>query len=164
MVLWTFIISVSIGSVFVFVIFFGAPFLPSHHKQIDEALDMLYLRPGQTLLELGSGDGRVLLAAAKRGIVVIGYELNPILAGYSYLVTRRYRHLVTVKCANFWKTPLRDCDAIYTFLMKPYMVKLDAKIAAETLQPLKLLSISFSVTGRKAVKQSNGLFLYLYGK
>ena len=64
---------------FSFVLLFGAPFLPTLKKQIDEALDLLDLKPGETMLELGCGDGRILLAATQRGLSVVGYELNPIL-------------------------------------------------------------------------------------
>jgi ribosomal protein L11 methylase PrmA len=66
---------------FGFVVAFGAPYLPTLRPQITMALDMLDLKKGQTLLELGSGDGRVMMAAAERGWNVIGYELNPLLVG-----------------------------------------------------------------------------------
>ncbi|HEU4984185.1 MAG TPA: class I SAM-dependent methyltransferase, partial [Nitrososphaera sp.] len=63
-----------------FVVFFGPPYLPTLRRNIDAALDLLDLKPGQTMLDLGSGDGRVLVAAAKRGINVVGIELSPVLA------------------------------------------------------------------------------------
>jgi hypothetical protein len=90
---------------FVFVLLFGAPFLPTLKPQIIIALDLLDLKPGDTLLELGSGDGRVLVAAARRGLNVVGYELNPIMALISWLHTRRYRRQVKVVWGNFWRTP-----------------------------------------------------------
>lgn len=65
--------------IFGFVILFGAPYLPTLKPQIKIALDMLDLQPGQTLIEIGSGDGRVLKAAAERGWNAVGYELNPVL-------------------------------------------------------------------------------------
>jgi hypothetical protein len=159
---WTLILSSSIGGIFVFVIFYGAPYLPSRRSQVIEALDMLDMQTGQTLIELGSGDGRVLLEAAKRGICCIGYELNPILMWYSRLATYRYRHLVTVRCKNFWIAPLPECDAVYTFLMKPYMKRFETKLQNEISKPIKALSVSFSIDGKKASQTNNGLFLYTF--
>jgi SAM-dependent methyltransferase len=76
---------------FGFVVIFGAPYLPTLKKQTAEALDLLDLKPGQTLLELGCGDGRVVKAAAQRGLKVTGYELNPILVIIAKLNTIKYR-------------------------------------------------------------------------
>ena len=73
------LVSMVLVLMFGFVIFFGAPYLPTLKKQQEEALDLLDLQPGQLLLELGSGNGRLLRMAADRGISVIGYEINPIL-------------------------------------------------------------------------------------
>ncbi len=150
---------------FGFVVAFGAPYLPTLKKQTDEALDLLDLKPGQTLLELGCGDGRVARAAAKRGITVVGYELNPLLVVIAKLTTFRYRKLVTIKLANFWTVKTPPTDAIFVFLLDKYMPKLDTKIVqkqAEQKKPILLLSFTFQVPGRKPIAKNGGLFLYKY--
>jgi len=60
------------------IVFIGAPYVPTKRAQIAAALDLLELKVGDLLLELGAGDGRVAKAAAERGIRVVGYELNTI--------------------------------------------------------------------------------------
>ena len=65
--------------VFNFVILFGAPFLPTMKKQVKPAMDLMNLKPGQKMLELGCGDGRLLIAAAEEGLIATGIELNPLL-------------------------------------------------------------------------------------
>ncbi len=127
---WTIAWAVSIGLVLLFslVILVGAPFLPTLKKHIEPALDMLDLNPGQTLLELGSGDGRILLAAAKRGINSVGYELNPFLVVYSWLITRKYRRQVHIIWGNYWEKPWPRADGIFVFLLQPYMERLNKKI------------------------------------
>ena len=52
--------------IFGFVIFFGAPYLPTTTRQIEAALKLLKLKKGEHLLELGAGDGSVALAALKK--------------------------------------------------------------------------------------------------
>lgn len=149
--------------IFSFVVAFGAPFLPTLKARTPEVFELLNLRPGQTLLELGSGDGRILRAAAERGIYAIGYELNPVLVLWSRLQTWRYRKLVTVHWGNYWMRKLPQTDAIYVFLLNPYMKKLDTKIIQDTTKKVKVVSFAFEIPGRTAIAQKNGLFLYIYG-
>jgi hypothetical protein len=148
--------------VFGFVILFGAPYLPTLKKQINPAFDLLNLKEGQTLIELGSGDGRILSEAAKRGINVIGYELNPLLVIYSKIITWKYRSKVKIKWGNFWNTEWPETDAIFVFLLSRYMLKLDKKVTQSYSTPVKLVSFAFKIPGKEISLQKNGLFLYKY--
>lgn len=144
------------------VLLFGAPYLPTLTPQVSAALDLANLQPGQTLLELGCGDGKLLVAAARRGATVVGYELNPILAAICWLRTRRFKGSVTVICGDFWRAEWPEADAIFTFLLPKYMQKLDKKVIQYNHKPVKLVSFAF-VIPRKAVDQhKNGVFLYDY--
>ncbi len=147
---------------FGFVVAFGAPYLPTLSRQTETALDMLDLRPGQTLLELGSGDGRVLKAAAKRGLRVIGYELNPILVAVSRIATWRYRQKVQIIWGDYWRSDWPQADGIFVFLLDRYMTKLDKKITRSYKRPIRLVSFAFKIPGKKETASNNGLFLYKY--
>ena len=98
--LWLWGIGIAMVLLFGFTVLFGAPFLPTLKGRTGDALDMLDLKPGELLLELGSGDGRLLREAAKRGIRSIGYELNPLLVIYSKILLFKYRRLATIRLAN----------------------------------------------------------------
>jgi hypothetical protein len=156
------LIGLLVLSLFSFVILFGAPYLPTLSKQQATAMSLLNLKPGQTMLELGSGDGRMLIAAAKLGIRSIGYELNPLLVLYSKLVTYKYRQLVEVRWANFWRTPLPACDGIYVFLLDRYMSRLNNKITQEISSSVKLVSFAFEIPNKKPITETDGLYLYKY--
>ena len=150
---------------FGFVVFWGAPYLPTLKPQVDDGLDLLDLQPGQTLLELGCGDGRVMLAAAKRGLNVVGYELNPILVVVSWLLTWRYRRQVKVVWGSFWTATWPAADAVYVFLLDKYMPKLDKKIIQQRAQqdkPIKLLSQAFKLPQRLVTAHKGGTYLYYY--
>jgi len=147
---------------FAFVIFFGAPYLPTLKKQIPPAFELLDLRPGQTLLELGSGDGRVLIYAAKKGLNAIGYELNPILFIYSWLRTIKYRKKIKVVWCNYWHKEWAKTDGIFVFLLDKYMAGLDKKIVQYKHKPVKLVSFAFKVPGKKPKGIKQGLYLYEY--
>lgn len=147
---------------FIFVIAFGAPFLPTLKPQVKTALDLIDLKKGQTLLELGSGDGRVMIEAAKRGVNAVGYELNPLLVLYSKVLSWKYRKHIKIIWGNYWRNPLPKADGIFVFLLTPYMDKLDKKISQESKRRVKLVSFAFQIPGRKHSKKQSGLFLYNY--
>jgi 16S rRNA A1518/A1519 N6-dimethyltransferase RsmA/KsgA/DIM1 with predicted DNA glycosylase/AP lyase activity len=159
---WLFWLLLGLVLIFGYVLLFGAPYLPTLKPQTQAALDLIDLKPGQTLLELGSGDGRVMMAAAERGLNVVGFEMNPLLALVSWLRTRRYGRQVKVVWGNFWTKKLPPADGVFVFLLDRYMSKLDSKITAEATKPVKLVSFAFKVPGRLITKQSNGVFLYRY--
>lgn len=146
-----------------FVVFFGPPYVPTLRRNMDAALDLLDLKPGQTMLELGSGDGRVLVAAAKRGINVVGIELSPVLAIISWLRTRRYRKRVRIIWGNYFMVSWPPADAIFTFMIPRQMGKLDKHIQRwRGKKPVRLASFAFQIPGKKPAAVSNGVFLYEY--
>jgi len=144
------------------VVLVGAPYLPTRAPQIRAALELADLKPGDTLLELGCGDGRVLIAAARQGIKAVGYELNPLLAALAWLRTRRYRHHVKIIWGDYWRTDWPPAQAVFTFLLSRYMAKLDKKLTNYPHQPVKLVSYAFKVPSKRPDAQKNGVFLYRY--
>jgi len=51
--------------------------VPTPQTTVDRMLDMAAAKPGDTVIDLGSGDGRTVITAAKRGIKAMGVEYNP---------------------------------------------------------------------------------------
>lgn len=157
-----FLIVVSLIIVFGLAILFGAPYLPVLKMQMITSLDLLELKPGQKIVDLGSGDGRFLLMAAKKGLIATGYEINPILVLISKLRTRKYRSQVTVLWKNYWKEDWSETDAFFVFLISKYMKKLNNKIIQYNHKPVKLASVGYKIPGVTSDKHKNGVFLYKY--
>jgi len=151
-----------IVAAFAFAGLAGAPYVPIHRRNQAALLNLIDLRPGQTLVDLGSGDGQLLRAAAKRGLHAIGYEINPVMVAVSWLVCWPYRQRVTIRRANIWHTTLAPADAIYAFLMPRFMSRLDAKLTAEIKQPTVVISYVFPIPDRTPVKTGAGSLIYHY--
>lgn len=149
---------------FGFVLIFGPPFVPTLRSQIVTALDVLDLQPGQKLLELGSGDGRVAKAAAQRGLWVVGIELNPLLVLISRLRTWRYRHQVRIIWGDYFRVRWPEADAIFTFMIPRQMATLDRKIKNWHQKKVYLASYAFHIPGKEPVRKKNGILLYEYKK
>lgn len=148
---------------FSFVLLFGAPFLPTLKLQINEALNLLDLQTGQTLIDLGCGDGRVLIAAAQSGLKSVGYELNPLLALISWLRTRRYASQVEIIWGDYWQKTWPPAEGIFGFILPKYMSKLHNKLIHYPYKPIRVASFAFKITEKKPIKINNGVYLYRYG-
>lgn len=160
--IWLFIIVGVLLICFAGVLLLGAPYLPTLRPQLKAVLLLADLKPGETLIELGCGDGRVLVAAAKRGYKAVGYELNPLLALLSWARTRRYRGQVRVVWGDFWRAQWPPAAAIFTFLLPRYMKKLDKKCRRYPHRPIRLVSFAFEVPGKKPRRSQNGVHVYDY--
>lgn len=160
-VLWALGVAIAL---FLVVVLRGAPYVPTHRPSVERALDMLDMPKGSRLIDLGSGDGVFLKAAAERGYWVVGYEINPILCVVSYLRCWRYRNRVTVRWRDFWLTRLpADTDAVFVFLAGPYLHRLHKKLQRERTKPLIVVSYGFLIPGAgKPMKSAHALHLYKY--
>lgn len=159
---WLFGLGVVIVASFSLVLLRGAPYLPTLRPQVTAAFELLALQPGETMLELGCGDGKVLIAAARQGIKSVGYELNPVLAAIAWLRTWRYRRLVRVVWGDYWLRTWPPHQAIFAFLLPRFMGKLDKKITQESSKPVKLVSFAFTIPGRRVTANRAGIFRYDY--
>lgn len=153
-------ILIAIAAIFIITVIFGAPYVPTRHKDIKLALDLLDLKPGQTLLELGSGDGRLLLAAAKRGWTAVGYEINPIMWLISAWRLRPHRQLARVKLANYklngWPERV---DGLYIFGSERELGFIANRLP-KLSKPLALVSYGFVLPGREPTQAKGPFFAY----
>jgi hypothetical protein len=141
----------------------GAPYLPVLGRDSAALLDLADLATGQTIIDLGSGDGRFLLAAARRGYRAIGYEINPLLWLLSLVVCWPVRDRVKIYCRDFWRVSLPPADAIYVFLIDRFMSRLDQKLTRELTRPTKMISYVFAVPGKQPRRATKNSYLYTYG-
>jgi hypothetical protein len=156
-------VAIAVVLLFGFVVFFGPPYLPTRRRQAAAALDLLGLKRGQTLLELGSGDGRVARLAATRGLNVVAIELNPILALVSRAVTWRYRARVRILWGSYFSLAWPEADGVFTFMVGRQMAKLDARIETwRKGRAVRLASVAFQIPGKKPAAEFGGVFLYIY--
>lgn len=151
---------------FGFVVFRGAPYVPSKKTDLKNAFDTLYdLDDKDLLVDIGSGDGVVLREASRRGARAVGYELNPLLVLVSRLLSRDDPR-VTVYLADFWNAALpAKTTVVYTFGESRDIAKMAAKVQQEAIRlkrPLFFISYAFEVTGLHPVRSTKSHFLYKF--
>lgn len=150
---------------FSLVVFLGAPYVPSHRKDIKKAFEHFDINNSDVLVDAGSGDGVVLRIASSRGAKAIGYEINPILVGISRLLSRRDAN-VTVLLQNLWLATLPDeTTIVYAFAVHRDEKKLVALVQREANRlhkPLRLLCYASPFTSMKAVDTFEAYHLYIF--
>lgn len=151
---------------FGFVVFRGAPYVPSQKRHVIRAFTELYaLDDDDVLVDIGSGDGIVLREAARRGATAIGYELNPILVFISRFLSRREPN-VRVYLADFWFVALPpETTVVYTFGESRDIEKMAQKVASEAdrlQKPILFISYGFAVPGIDHMKKMDAYYLYRF--
>jgi Methyltransferase domain len=140
----------------------AAPYVPILGRDVNRLLDLSEIKSGQTLIDLGSGDGYLLRGAARRGVKCIGYEINPVMVVISKILCFKYRKLISIRLANFWDTKLPPADAVYIFLMPAAMDHLDRKLQSELKTKTTVVSYAFQIPGRTIIRKTQNSFVYEY--
>lgn len=123
------------------------PYVPATERQITNILHMAQAVKGQgsKLVDLGSGDGRVVIAAARQGYKAHGYELNQWLVWYSRLQARLQglNKTATFSRADLWKVKLTTYDTIVIFGVSEMMQQLQDKFQVEMKDDARVLACRF---------------------
>ncbi|KUK76466.1 MAG: Putative methyltransferase, partial [candidate division WS6 bacterium 34_10] len=87
-------------------------------KELKKILDNLDLKDGDTFVDLGCGDGRVVFGVAKKfkNVKCIGYEISPIqlmIANLSKMLCFPFTSRVQIIPQDFTKADLSDVDVFY---------------------------------------------------
>uniref|UniRef100_A0AC11DGF3 ATP synthase c subunit lysine N-methyltransferase n=1 Tax=Ovis aries TaxID=9940 RepID=A0AC11DGF3_SHEEP len=120
------------------------PFVPATTKQIENVVKMLQCRSGP-LVDIGSGDGRIVIAAAKEGFTAVGYELNPWLVWYSRY--RAWREGVQASArfhiSDLWKVTFSQYSNVVIFGVPQMMAQLEEKLELELQDDARVIACRF---------------------
>lgn len=124
---------------------FKVPYLPSGRVQCENGMKLLKGRRGR-LVDLGSGDGRLVLAAASMGFHCTGYELNPILLLYAK-TQARWRGIshgqATFVNEDFWMADMSCYNNVTIFLAPSVMEPLEHKLSSELPEDARVIVCRF---------------------
>ncbi|XP_048371545.1 ATP synthase subunit C lysine N-methyltransferase [Sphaerodactylus townsendi] len=120
------------------------PFVPATPKQIDNVLSALKGRSG-SLVDIGSGDGRIVIAAAKVGFKAVGYELNPWLVWYSQYQAWKagVHHNTKFYISDLWKVSFSQYTNVVVFGVPQMMLQLEEKLGEELQLEAKVIACRF---------------------
>ncbi|WP_423604999.1 class I SAM-dependent methyltransferase [Sphingomonas sp. MS122] len=123
------------------------PYVPTPPEVVEGMLDMAGLKPGERLIDLGSGDGRIPMAAVRRGASALGVEID------SDLVARarakaRFQGLegrVHFVRDDLFTVSLRDADVVTLYLLPNINERLKPKLLSEMKPGARVVSHAFDM-------------------
>ena len=107
-------------------------FVPTPHDIVEEMLDMANVKRDDVVYDLGCGDGRIVVQAArKRGCKGVGFEIVPELAQQARENARKNNvaHLVQIKEEDLFKADLSEATVLPIYLLPKMLKKLKPKLA-----------------------------------
>jgi predicted RNA methylase len=138
-----------------------AVFIPLPQETIDRMLAMAEIRLDDVLFDLGSGDGRVVITAAKKyGIRAIGIEKSKTLAWLSRRAIRKNRleDKAQIVNADFFRRDLSEATIITAYLSQKINDKLESKLRKELNTGTRILSADHTFDFPEKVKHKTGHF------
>ncbi len=123
------------------------------------------LKPGQKLHDLGSGDGRVLIAAARDfGARAVGVELSPLLFALAWVKIRvqRLHSNIRLRCGSYFQADIRDADVVYLYLTHGNANRLRSKLELEMKPGSRVVSVSADLEGWQVQRMDRDHLIFLY--
>jgi ubiquinone/menaquinone biosynthesis C-methylase UbiE len=124
------------------------PYVPTPQEVVDEMLKLAEIKPTDVLYDLGCGDGRIVVTAAKRyGIRAVGIDINPERISEANENARKAGVTDKVKFVqgDLFQTSLKEPTVLTLYLLPAVNLKLRPKILDEMKPGARIVSHSFDM-------------------
>jgi precorrin-6B methylase 2 len=143
----------------------GAPWAPTSLDRVDRMLRLADVEPGQTVVDLGAGDGRIVIRAARRyGAHGIGVEIDPLrwLMATLAIRTLGLRGQARVVRGNMFSYDLGQADVVTLYLLQGTNQRLKPHLSEGLRRGARVVSHAFTLEGWTPVAVDRQQRLYLY--
>jgi ribosomal protein L11 methylase PrmA len=142
-------------------------YVPTPHEVVDDMLRLANVHKGDVLYDLGSGDGRIAIAAAKKyGIKAVGIDIDPQRIREATENAKRagVTDLVEFRQEDLFKADFKEATVITLYLLPDLNVKLRPRLWEDLKPGTRIISHQFDMGTWKPEKtlQSNGRTVYFW--
>jgi SAM-dependent methyltransferase len=142
------------------------PFVPSPQEVVNKMVELAGVGKDDTVYDLGSGDGRIVIAAAKKGARAIGFEIDPELVQQSRENIRKagVRELAEIRNQDILTVDLSGASVVTMYLLPDVNLKLKPNLLKQLKPGSRVVSHAFDMGDWKPDKTErvNGRTLYLW--
>jgi len=132
-------------------------YVPTPEPVVDAMLNLAGVKAGDVLYDLGSGDGRIPIAAAQRfGVRGVGIDINPVRVreANANAETAGVTDLVTFKEADLFEEDISEASVVTLYLLQSLNVKLRPKLLAELKPGTRIVSHAFDMADQWKPEQT----------
>ena len=139
--------------------------IAARDERIRKALQLANLQPEETLYDLGSGHGRVLVIAAREfGANAVGIEIGPVQCVIARInaLLNGVSSKVRVEAGNFYKADVSRADVVYAYLTSKQAPRLQAQLEKQLKPGARVVTISFSFPNWKPVMMDRDDLIFFH--
>jgi ribosomal protein L11 methylase PrmA len=145
----------------------GAPYVPSSMATVKKMLNLAEVKPDELVYDLGCGDGRILITAAKKYQArAVGIELDPLrwLWCQGLISILGLRDRVSIQFGDIFNQDLSKADVVICYLLPEANRKLQDKLLGELKPGTRVVSNTFLFPGIRESAQDGKVRLYLFSE
>ncbi len=138
------------------------PYVPSPPEQIETIFRLIKIIPGQKSIDLGSGDGRLVIAMAKRGLEAHGFEIREkyVRRAKLNIIKQGLQGKAFIHQGDFWEENLGLYDIVSIYGMAAIMDELEKKFTRELRPSTLVISNGFKIPHWNTWKEEEHLYIY----
>ncbi|MBI2359735.1 MAG: class I SAM-dependent methyltransferase [Deltaproteobacteria bacterium] len=129
------------------------PFVPTPQGVVDRMLELAEVKKGDVVYDLGSGDGRIVITAARKyGVRAVGFEIDPDLIKESRENIRKagLEHLAEIRQQDILTVDLSPATVLTMYLLPSVNMQLRPKVQKELRPGARIVSHAFDMEDWKA--------------
>ncbi len=157
-----------LGRVFISMLtlslFHGAYYAGTSQKRLQRILKLAKVQPNDKVVDLGSGDGRIVKALAEAGAGVTGIEINPWLVFKSKRLIEKanLEKKASILRQNLWEHDLDQYDTVIIYGISHIMKDLEEKLEKELKPGAKFISVYFKLPSIEPTDSEPEIYLYQF--
>ncbi|HXG50102.1 MAG TPA: methyltransferase domain-containing protein [candidate division Zixibacteria bacterium] len=141
------------------------PFVPTPPHVIDRMLELARVGPGDVVYDVGSGDGAIVIRAAKKyGVRAVGIEIDPELAEKARANARREKveDLVEFRVGDALEADLSGATVVTLYMLPEFNARLRPRLERQLKPGARVVSHDYEIQGWAAdrVETVSGTFLH----
>jgi SAM-dependent methyltransferase len=126
---------------------YEVPFVPTPHALVQKMLDLAQVGPADYLIDLGCGDGRIAVAAARRGARALGVDLDPLRIQEAAAAARiaEVEARTVFRRQDLFRTPIYEASVVALYLLPEINLRLRPRLLTELRAGSRIVSHAFDM-------------------
>jgi len=150
---------------FIFPSISGPVYLPSSHQNVERMIELAQVKKGERAIDIGAGDGRLVIALAKAGADALGVELNPSMVevAEASIAASGVQH-ARVEWQDFWNVDFSKYDVVTLYGFPSTLKDLEKKLQLELKPGARIVANHYPLPTWPEEHKKGDVYLYVQKK